>query len=167
MGCGYVAIDVQLLVSLLNGEDHIDFLRLEGALEILRKALKARDQSQLLWIYIIIIMYTYIYWHRNRSHNSAVYMVASTLQAVVIWVLSQQFHQLQITVRYAKHFCLAVCVFLLLDGPSYRPKITCDANKWFSCELFVGPFSVIDDSLNSAPFYLMIVTCRLLAPKFI
>jgi hypothetical protein len=27
-GCGYVAVDVQLLVSLLDGEDHRDFLRL-------------------------------------------------------------------------------------------------------------------------------------------
>jgi hypothetical protein len=27
-GCGYVAIDVQLLVSLLDREDHRDFLRL-------------------------------------------------------------------------------------------------------------------------------------------
>jgi hypothetical protein len=35
-GRGYVAIDVQLLVSLLDGEDHRDFLRLLGALEILK-----------------------------------------------------------------------------------------------------------------------------------
>jgi hypothetical protein len=27
-GCGYVAIDIQLLVSLLDGEDHKDFLLL-------------------------------------------------------------------------------------------------------------------------------------------